>query len=273
MGSLNYINHIYTGSANRESLIDLEIPINYKGQLIIFVHGYMGFKDWGAWNLMQQFFTSRGFGFCKFNLSHNGGTVKNGFDFPDLNAFSENNYSKEKADVSFALDWIEKTLIPLPTIHLIGHSRGGGMVLLNALDQRVHSVCTLAAISSVAKRFSEPKILSDWEKEKVRYTINQRTKQQMPHNYSQVIDFLNHQSELDIRAHCEKIKKPILLIHGDKDVSVPIEEGFELADWCQCKLEIIENTDHVFGACHPWLENHLPAKLEEVCLKIEAFLS
>ena len=54
----------------------------------------MGFKDWGAWHLVQDFFTNKGYAFCKFNLSHNGGTVENGIDFPD--AGNDNEISKSE---------------------------------------------------------------------------------------------------------------------------------------------------------------------------------
>jgi uncharacterized protein len=90
---IDIINGSYVGSGNRESLFDLSIPMHFNGQLIIFVHGFMGFKDWGAWHLVQEYFTEKGFAFCKFNLSHNGGTVQNGIDFPDEESFARNTYS------------------------------------------------------------------------------------------------------------------------------------------------------------------------------------
>ena len=37
--------------------------------LIIFCHGYKGFKDWGAWNLWAEVFASKGIAFLKFNFS------------------------------------------------------------------------------------------------------------------------------------------------------------------------------------------------------------
>ena len=69
----------------------------------------MGFKDWGAWNLFAKSFTNLGFGFCKFNLTHNGGNSSNGIDFPDLDAFANNTYSKEKNDVKYLLDEIQNS--------------------------------------------------------------------------------------------------------------------------------------------------------------------
>ena len=67
--------------------------------LIVFCHGYKGFKDWGAWDLVAKAFLDAGFFFVKFNFSHNGGTMEQPIDFPDLDAFAENNYSKELDDL------------------------------------------------------------------------------------------------------------------------------------------------------------------------------
>ena len=48
-----------------------------KKPLVIFVHGYKGFKDWGAWSLVAKSFAEAGFYFVKFNFSHNGTTLDN----------------------------------------------------------------------------------------------------------------------------------------------------------------------------------------------------
>lgn len=258
-------NAYYIGSENRKGLIDLEIPANFNQKIIVFVHGYMGFKDWGAWNLMGDFFVEEGFGFCKFNLTHNGTTVDNPLDFIDLNAFSTNSYTKEKNDVQYALDWIENQFENLPEIYLMGHSRGGGIVLLNGSDSRIHAVVTLASISSVQKRFVDSKMIDAWKKSTIRLITNQRTKQEMPHHFSQYEDFIEHQQELDIQAAGKALKKPVCIIHGYDDTSVSIEEGKEIADWTKMKLNVIENTDHVFGASHPWNSKQMPEALTKVC--------
>ena len=64
-----------------------------KMPLVIFCHGYKGYKDWGAWDLVAERFAEEGYFFLKFNFSHNGGTVQNPIDFPDLEAFAQNNFS------------------------------------------------------------------------------------------------------------------------------------------------------------------------------------
>lgn len=265
-------NAIYIGSKKRPSLYDLTIPNDFNGDLIVFIHGYKGYKDWGAWNLMEQTFLKQGFGFCKFNLTHNGGTSENGIDFPDLEAFANNTYSKEKFDVQAILNELEKHIDPITRIHLMGHSRGGGIALLNSDDIRVTSVITLAGISSIASRFTDKKMLAAWKETGVRFVKNDRTKQEMPHYYSQYLDFVEFKDELDIEKKCKKLNKPNLVIHGENDTSVLIKEGVEIAQWTNSPLYTIENTDHVFGSSHPWEYEELPKALKEVVTIVSTFI-
>jgi pimeloyl-ACP methyl ester carboxylesterase len=264
----------YSGSNNRKSLIDLEIPSNFNGELIIFVHGFMGFKDWGAWNLLQNYFTKKGFGFCKYNATYNGGTIENGIDFPDEEAFGENTYSKELNDLISVLDWLE-TKINVPyNVNLIGHSRGGGIALLASNeDKRIQKTVTLAAICDIGSRFPSGEALEEWKKSGVRYVANSRTKQNLPNYYSLYEDFKVNENRLNIRKACESITIPVLVIHGDQDTSVPISEGEQIANWLKTELITIPETDHVFGATHPWKKEVLPEKLELICDKIYHFIS
>ena len=259
-------NAIYIGSNNRQSLIDFEIPEKFNEEIVVFIHGFMGFKDWGAWNLVQDFFTSHGFGFCKFNLSHNGGTIDNGIDFPDEESFGKNTYSKELNDVFCVLDWIDSQGILYKKIHLIGHSRGGGIALLAAKnDKRINSVNSWSGISDIGSRFPIGKELEEWKTKGVRYVQNGRTKQNLPQYYSLYEDFNQNQEILNIENACRNLKIPACIIHGDADTSVPLREGKANANRLNVSLHIIENSDHVFGASHPWLGEKLPERLKLVC--------
>jgi pimeloyl-ACP methyl ester carboxylesterase len=266
-------NKSYLGSNNRESLIDFEIPENFNEEIIVFVHGFMGFKDWGAWNLVQDFFTKNGYGFCKFNLSHNGGTIENGIDFPDEEAFGLNTYSKELNDVISVIDWIQNQMVSYKKIHLIGHSRGGGIALLAAnMDNRISSVTSWAGISDIGSRFPSGKELEEWGLSGVRYIQNGRTKQNLPQYFSLFEDFSENQEKLSIEKACENLKIPACVIHGRNDTSVSTSEGVLNARRLNVPIHIIENTDHVFGASHPWELDQLPTELEKVCAKtIEHF--
>jgi alpha-beta hydrolase superfamily lysophospholipase len=266
-------NTTFVGADGKLSLIDLTIPESFSGKLVVFIHGFMGFKDWGAWNLVQDYFLSLGFGFCKYNVSHNGCSTEDGVNFIDLVAFGKNNYSNEKADLSCALDWISEQLKPLPEIYVIGHSRGGGIVLLSHEDSRIKKVVTWAAISDVERRFPKGDELEKWKKEGVRIQKNGRTNQEMPMYYSLYEDFIENKEVLNIQKAAESISKPLLLIHGNDDTSVAITEGEELSKWSGVPLQIISGANHTFGSSHPWKELDLPPKLKEVCkLTAEFFL-
>ena len=48
--------------SEKEFLADAIFPVlGEKLPLLIFVHGYKGYKDWGAWNLMAEDFAKAGF--------------------------------------------------------------------------------------------------------------------------------------------------------------------------------------------------------------------
>ena len=272
MNAINLKNQHFSGAANKQSLIDLVIPGDYNGKMILFIHGFMGYKDWGAWNLMQDFYTSKGFGFCKYNVSHNGTTIDNPTEFNDLSAFANNSYTKELEDLTSALDWLENQFDELPKIYLVGHSRGGGVALLGSKDERVYRVVTLAAISSIEKRFPEGKQLQVWETQGTKYTLNGRTNQKMPQLFSQYEDFIANKEILDIQKACETSTKRTLVIHGDADTSVEIKEGHDIANWLKTRLFEIEEADHTFGAKEPWDTTELPEHLEKVCDLIIGFL-
>jgi len=260
-------NETYIGANNRKSLVDFETPDEMEfTNIVVFVHGYKGYKDWGAWNLVQSYFISNRMAFCKFNLSHNGGTVDDPIDFPDLDAFSKNKYSYEMEDIERILDWLEgKIDISNKRIHLIGHSRGGGDVILAGKDKRVTSIVTWASISDIPSRFPKEEALQAW-KENGFYTVkNGRTKQDMPHLYSFYEDWEKNKEELNIEKKALELKKPVLHIHGDEDEAVSITESEALSSWTSGKLIIISDANHTFGSYQPYKENDIPSKLHEAC--------
>ena len=249
-------------------------------KIIIFCHGYKGFKDWGAWNLMAEAFANAGFFFIKFNFSHNGGTAEQPIDFPDLEAFGNNNYTKELDDLERVLDWISNNSnynneADIYDISVIGHSRGGGIVLIKATeDVRIKKVISLAAVSDIGARSSVIGDLENWKKDGVKYVVNGRTKQQMPHFYQFYENFKENEERLNIQKAVEKIAISQLVIHGDKDTSIALDEAYKIHSWNRNSvLEVIENADHVFNVSHPWEEETMSKELEEVTQICIEFLS
>lgn len=243
---------------------------NQPKKVVIFCHGYKGFKDWGAWNLMAESFARAGFFFVKFNFSHNGGTKEQPIDFPDLEAFGNNNYTKELDDLESVLNWISlntdfKKEADIHNISIIGHSRGGGIVVLKAhQDKRIKKVITLAGVSDYKSRFPKNEAFEQWKEKGVYYVKNGRTHQEMPHFYQFYEDFSKNENRLDIQHATENLTIPHLILHGNKDTSVLIQEAEKLKKWNpNSKYVIIENADHVFNVFHPWEKEEVSNELEE----------
>lgn len=246
-------------------------------KVVIFCHGYKGFKDWGAWNLMAEALANAGFFFIKFNFSHNGGTATQPIDFPDLEAFGNNNYTKELDDLECVLDWISdhneyKNEINSNSISLIGHSRAGGIVLLKSNeDHRINKVITLAGVCDFGKRSSTIGDLENWKKTGVKYIVNGRTKQNMPHFIQFYEDFIANELRLNIQKATENLKISHLIIHGDNDTSVLINEAENLKKWNpEAQFEILAKANHVFNVSHPWEKDSLSVEMQEVvqlCIK------
>ncbi len=245
--------------------------------LVIFCHGYKGFKDWGAWNLVAEAFANAGYIFLKFNFSHNGGTIEEPIDFPDLKAFGENTYTKEVEDLHTVIDW---TLInhgfPISKNNrtLIGHSRGGGIVSIVAKEHRaITNLITWAGVSDYKSRFLKGAQLQEWKEKGVYYVVNGRTKQKMPHFYSFYEDFVKNEQRLNIKSVIKQLNKPQLIIHGDNDQAVPLSEARSLKKWNPLAvLKIIKGSNHTFGSQHPYLEAELPQELKKVIEESFLFL-
>ena len=240
--------------------------------VVIFSHGYKGYKDWGAWNLIAEEFVKQGFIFVKFNFSHNGGTVDNPIDFPDLEAFGNNTYSKELNDLGNIIDSLNtvevfnQLKVDTTKVFLIGHSRGGGISILKASqDNRIKKLCTWAAVSNFGSRFLKDEELEKWKNEGIMFVENGRTKQQMPHYFSFYEDYQGNESILNISKNLKNIDIPTLIIHGKNDKAVSFSEAEDLNNNIQkSELYAIDNTGHTFDAVHPWEETNLPKALKIV---------
>ena len=248
--------------------------------LIIFCHGYKGFKDWGTWNLVATEFMKANLCFVKFNFSHNGGTIENPIDFPDLEAFAENNYSKELEDLDAMLNYVLSNNFEISNeidpnnVTIIGHSRGGGISVIKASeDKRITKLITWASVSSFGKRTSTTGDLEKWKQDGVKYVLNGRTKQMMPHNYQFYLDFKENEQRLDIEKAAEKLQIPHLIIHAKNDNSVLFSEAENLHRVSDnSRLMKIEDSNHVFGAKHPWHDRNLPSDLEKVVMESINFI-
>ena len=87
------------------------------------------------------------------NFSHNGTTPEQLIDFPDLEAFGKNTFSKELHDVKDVIDFLE-TKYNTSQLFLMGHSRGGSTMLIKSFeDERVKGTITLGSVIQYSMHF------------------------------------------------------------------------------------------------------------------------
>lgn len=239
---------------------------------IIFVHGFKGFKDWGAHHLSAAFFAENGFRFIKFNLSHSGVTKERENDVTDLEAFASNTISKELIDLDVVITYVLATY-PTKTLHLIGHSRGGGLAIIQtANDNRINKLVTWSAISDFSSLWKKEQE-EEWIRTGEIYVENARTKEKTPLKSTLFDDFNKNQKKFNIIHAAEQIKIPWLILHGDQDINVNFSVAQELAQHqLNAKIQKIEGANHVFGASHPYTSATLPEQLADVVIKTLSFL-
>ena len=275
-------NIVLEKEGNKPILVDFFYnSSNNKMPVIIFCHGYKGYKDWGAWNLVAKEFANNNFFFLKFNFSHNGGTVENPIDFPDLNAFGNNNFTHELNDIERVLSFMSENTefsknIDLTNIFLIGHSRGGGLCAIKASENKqIKGLITWAGVSNFKIRFKEgSQEFKEWKDKGVKYVQNKRTKQQMPHFFQFYLDFKKNEKRFNIQSAVQNLKIPFLVIHGDNDKSVLQNEGRDLHSWNKnSEFFSVKNGNHTFCSKHPWQEKELPKELKVVTKITMSFIN
>jgi dipeptidyl aminopeptidase/acylaminoacyl peptidase len=275
MNNIKKIDPVILHSNYHKRPFSLDITYRPDGMpkpIILHTHGFKGFKDWGYFNLLSEYAAERGFVFVKMNFSHNGTTPDNPLDFVDLEAFGSNNFSIEQDDIDNVINFIfsedfpvAKMNLDLGRFFLTGHSRGGAAVILKGYqDKRVKAIASWAGINDLANHFSSKEV-SRWKEEGVLFIENSRTKQQMPMYYQIVEDYKKNEELLNVPNAIKHFMKPMLIIHGSKDQTVPVEVAYLTQKWnADVELYIVENSDHVFGGGHPWKEAVLPSHAKNV---------
>ena len=63
-------NYVFSGSSNKPIILDQTFNDEMKNVgVVVFCHGFKGFKDWGHFNKVAELFADAGFVFLKFNFS------------------------------------------------------------------------------------------------------------------------------------------------------------------------------------------------------------
>ncbi len=226
---------------------------------VIICHGFKGFKDWGFFPHLAVRLARAGLAAVSFNFSGSG-IGPDGERFSEPERFGHATFSGDLRDLALV---VQRLLggaliqgLPRPSsIGLFGHSRGGATALLHAADEPAcRALVTWSAIGDVRRWSAET--IERWRTDGKIDVVNSRTGEVLP-LYTDVLDDIEaHGSgRLDLVAHAGRLRVPWLIVHGDQDESVPLDDArrlYEAADQATTELELIAGGSHTFGARHPW---------------------
>jgi dienelactone hydrolase len=227
---------------------------------VVVCHGFKGFKDWGFFPYLGERLAAAGFLSLCFNFSGSG-IGPDLQSFTELERFASDTMSQQVEDLGDVLDALESGRVgagrvDLRRVGVLGHSRGAATAIVRAReDPRLHSVVTWAPVSTIL-RWSD-RDLASWRAQGYLEFLNTRTGQQMRVNYTAVEDWLANRDRFDLRRAVAELASPLLIVHGEEDLSVRVEEGRELhaaaaAGHGKCEMTVLQETGHTFGAEHPW---------------------
>ncbi|MGB9665061.1 MAG: alpha/beta hydrolase family protein [Ignavibacteria bacterium] len=230
---------------------------------VFIIHGFKGFKDWGYVPFFAQELADNGFFVVTFNFSHNG-IGENPFEFTELEKFANNTISLEVSELNELIDYYNQGGFGFDgknnPIGLIGHSRGGAIALIQtreAIENRKDiNVKALALWGTIAtfERYTKHQI-EIWKKQGYLEVVNTRTNQVMRLNKVLLDDFEENRERFNLINCISKVNIPILIIHGDQDLTVPLNEAYQLynaSDKNLTELVVIPAAGHTFNIVHPY---------------------
>ena len=241
---------------------------------VVIIHGFKGFKDWGMFPPFAERLSRAGFTAVTFNVSGSGVDDDGQTVWPER--FGHNTFTLELQDIAAVVDSLIAGQLgtPPPThLGLMGHSRGGGTVVLHAArDPRVRALVTWASISHVDRM---PEMKEEWRAKGRIDVVNSRTHQVLP-LYTDLLDDVerNREGSLHILTAAERLTVPWLIVHGTEDPTVPVAEAERLSQANRkdsTVLDLVAGAGHTFGAAHP-LQAMTP-HLERVLGESVAFFS
>ena len=181
------------------------------------------------------------------------GYLSMGFDFSGTDKsdgkFEDKLMSQEVKEIKYAIDYI-KNNYSVKKIILYGHSTGAVDAALYAhKDKRISKLILsggLVDLKNSAKYDFNEKQISDF---KNKGYITYYRSNHWTHRKKLKKAFYNEYFTLDVVKTLKKYKRPILVIHGDKDDVVPIANGYQVFKTANQpkKMVVIKNCNHDFS--------------------------
>lgn len=206
---------------------DLENPI------IVLCHGFHSSKNGGTYINLEEILNEEDVSTFRFDFYGHGESEGN---------FKDVTISRAVDDILSAIDFLKS--LGYSKIGLMGSSFGGMASILAA--SKTDDIFLLALKSpvsdSIGTLIAEKSGFSveEWKDKGYIYHLN-KDENKSKLNYS----FLEDAEGKSGYRVARKIKVPTLIVHGDEDKAVPVEQSKKTADLIDnCELKVIKGADH-----------------------------
>jgi pimeloyl-ACP methyl ester carboxylesterase len=247
---------------NREGLPirgDILSPGRLHAPVIVCVHGFKGFKDWGFWPEVAGRLCDAGYGAIRFNFSHSG-IGADSEKFSEVGLFETGTFTREVEDLREVLLRLTKGRLPgsegldVACVGLLAHSRGSVSALAVAALREfpVRSLALWNPVSSVLWWDEETR--RRWRETGFWEVVNARTGQVFRMKTPLLDDAEKNRDRLHPVVNAGKVHVPVLAVVAVEDETVPAAAGRRLASAAGefGSLCEIAATGHTFGAAHPF---------------------
>lgn len=242
--------------------------------VILFLHGFKGFKDWGPFPDACEEIARAGFGVVAFNFSLNGVGGEDMTDFDRLDEFARETLTQDLDDVGRVITALNdgeistgKAGLSSDRIGILGHSRGGQTAVAAAAEYpEIAVLVTWSAVANYLDRWSS-EMKNDWEQKGYTEIQNARTGQTMRINKEVYEDAHRNADRVIALNRVGELHIPALFIHAQDDEGVSPRNAEILYRNCASsdkELKLIPGTGHTFDGGHPFEEDEFPPKFQKV---------
>ena len=247
--------------------------------ILLIIHGFRGSKNWGFFPTIAEEFAQNGSIVLTWNMSLNGYSKNSQYiDQPDN--FARNTITQEMVDTQSIIDSIlqDDRIISGDIrshwngdIHVLGHSRGGGIgILISAKNPSIKKLALWNTISRFG-RFTErqKKLWSETGTFPIDETEDGKV---IAMNYTYISDLEFHSDEYSPLRAITEVSADILIVHAEQDMTVPIREAHALQEKSHsAHMHSIPQAGHIFGCTHPFTE--MTSSLRDAIDTTTAFFS
>ena len=225
-------------------------PDGSRSGLVILCHGFKGYRTWGFFPYLAECLAGAGIAALAIDFSFNGdlgGTARPEF-------FGKNTIRRERSDLDAVLRPITSNRLgslagSRVPVGLFGHSRGAVVATLAACENdAIGALCTWSCPAHPDHFTAAQK--ERWRRQGEYDFTDSRSGARLALSTDYLDDLETHRDAYDLVRRVETIRVPHLIVHGESDLAVRVEDARALHDAekdHRDKKLLVLRTGHTFG--------------------------